>query len=64
MGAELNSHNFLTVISFLLHPFDSCSQIALLHQQMGSSFLPNGSIDHKNFETHLPDYHGHGMNSM
>ena len=49
MGAELNSHNFLSAISFLVNPIDSCSQMALLHYKMGFSFLPSGSNDNKNF---------------
>ena len=28
MGAELNSHNFLSAVSFLVHPVDLCSQMA------------------------------------
>ena len=55
MGAELKSHNFLSAISFLVHPLESCSQMALFPQEMGFSFLPNGSNDHKNFEAHLLD---------
>ena len=56
MGAELNSHNFLSAISFLVHPLsflvhplDSCSQMALLHSKMGFIFLPIGSNNYKNF---------------
>ena len=56
MGSELNSHNFLSAVSFIVHPLDSCSQMALLHLKMGFSCLPNGSNDQKIFEAHLQDY--------
>ena len=28
MGAELNSHNFLSAVAFLVYPLDSCSEMA------------------------------------
>ena len=54
--AESNSHNYLSAVLFLVHPLDSCSQMALLRKKMGFSFLPNGSNDHKIFEAHFLDY--------
>ena len=31
IGVELNSHNFLSAVLCLVHPLDSCSQMALLN---------------------------------
>ena len=46
MGAELNSYNLLSAVSFLVHPLE----------KIGFSFLPNGTNDNKNFEAHFLDY--------
>ena len=43
MGVELNSHNFLSAVSLLVHPLDSCGKMALLHlKKWVSAFYPMG----------------------
>ena len=56
MEAELYSHNFLSAISFLMYPLNSCSQRLCFTKKVSFNFQPDGSNYHKNFEAHLLDY--------